>query len=154
MRKRKERLDAWRAKKKKEEEEEEQAKQVTNGNDEEEEGSEEKKDGGEEKEKKKGWTLEDDDEDDEEGVVPMDDEAADAQGGEKAGKPAAADGAGSVQEMDEDVDPLDAFMVGVQEEVKQINTAFQKKVGTQIVGTGKETMVCLLTLITLYQNTC
>ena len=30
------------------------------------------------------------------------------------------------------MDPLqlDAFMVGVQEEVKEINTAFQKKIGT------------------------
>lgn len=125
MKKRKERMEAWRQKRQKEEDE--QAKRKSE--DGEEEGEEGKGEG--EEEKKKGWTLEDEDEDDEHNVVPVDEEVK----AEVVEVASTQESAGEV-EMDEDVDPLDAFMVGVQQEVKLIHTASKKKVGTKF-GTGK-----------------
>lgn len=131
MKKRRERMEVWRQKMQKEDDE--QAKQPEDD----EEGEEEKK---------KGWTLEDDDEDDEQTVVPVDEEGEGEGEGKVEGGTAVSEGpvvAAKVEEakveeveMEDDVDPLDAFMVGVQEEVKQIHTEFKKKMGTQF-GTGK-----------------
>ena len=121
MRKRRERMEAWRQMRQKEEEEEAQAKMESQNG--------EEAEGETEETKRKGWTLEDDDEDDEADVVPMDDENAEGEGG--AAKDDTAQ-KGAEEEIDEDVDPLDRFMVGVQKEVKEINTAFQKKTGAQL----------------------
>lgn len=142
-------MEAWRLKRQKEEDEQAKPKPEDG----------EGEDG--EEEKKKGWTLEDDDEDDEQTVVPVDDEGTEPKPGvaaekaeatkaaaeatkaaaeaTKAAAEAVAEAAAEAMVMDEDVDPLEAFMVGVQEEVKLIHTAAKQKVGTQF-GTGKLVM--------------
>ncbi len=98
--------------------------------------------------KKKGWSLEDDDEDDAEEVAMETEEAP-----EDAEKPEAAtngeapgdDKADEIMETDkpveeaekveeEYVDPLDAFMVGVQEEVNEIKNSDQKRAGAKLSG--------------------
>lgn len=134
MKKRKERMEAWRLRIQKEEDEQAKLKSEDGGDNEGEEGGDDTNaDAGESK--RKGWSLEDDDEDEETDVVPMEEETADANktGGEE--RKVVVVEVELEEEMDEDVDPLDRFMVGVQQEVKEINTAFQKKVGTQF-GTG------------------
>ena len=116
QKKRKEGLEAWRQERQKEEEQQQNSQ----------EGGEEGE-GEDGEEKQKGWALEDEDEDEEETTVPMDDETAgDTENGTEATNVKDA----AEELVDEDVDPLDAFMVGVQEEVKEISTAFQKKIGT------------------------
>ena len=135
MKKRRERMEAWRQKMQKEEGE--QAKEKPEDGEEGEGGE-----GEGEGEKKKGWTLEDDDEDDEQTTVPADDEEGKVEGSVVPGGPGKSEepAAAAVKEviaeveMDEDVDPLDAFMVGVQEEVKQIQTATRKKLGRSQFG--------------------
>lgn len=78
------------------------------------------------------WTLDDENED-ENIAVPMEEEenAGEQADGGNTGDAEKEKENGKVME-EEDVDPLDAFMVGVQKEVKKINTAFQKKSGTQM----------------------
>ena len=66
-----------------------------------------------EESKRKGWTLEDDDDDDESGNGE-----AMEQGGGKGGD-------------DEEVDPLDAFMMGVGEQVMKVNDEKQLKDGSK-----------------------
>lgn len=75
---------------------------------------------------KKKWSLEDEEEDEEEAdAAVLPDQKANGETEGEAEK-------GEKMEEEEDVDPLDAFMVAVQAEVKQINTDFQKKTGTHI----------------------
>ena len=110
---------------------------------------------------KKKWSLEDEEEDEDDVALPPEqkadgvanDEATGEATGEVNGE---ADGEakgdaekGEKMEEEEDVDPLDAFMVAVQAEVKQINSDFQKKTGTQ-VSSGKsvsddEVIICIFT---------
>lgn len=151
MKKRKERLEAWRAARQKEEED---AKAKM------------------EEESKKGWSLEDDEEDEyanEEGVLDDDEEdgagngAANGAGngaGDQGGGEGVSGGDGELDVIEKkalksrkpeqfkvekekekeapkveamdlgDVDPLDAFMVGVQQEVKRIHHEDQRKTGS------------------------
>ena len=104
MIKRRERMATWRAARQKEDEE---AKPKA---------GEEENGGGEEDEegtKRKGWTLEDDDDDEDAGSG----EAMEQSGGESG----------------EEVDPLDAFMMGVGEDVKKASEKKQKNEGTTMI---------------------
>lgn len=96
MKRRKEKLEAWRAQRAKEEEEE-RAKMA------------------EERAQHKEWTLEDDDEDE---GAEMEAESGD----EEEEKEESKEEEEEEEEMDDDVDPLDAFMVGVQDEVRKIKS--------------------------------
>ncbi len=94
--------------------------------------------------KKKGWSLEDDDEDDAEEVAMETVETEGAEG------PTNGEAPGDDEEdetMEEDkpveevakveevyVDPLDAFMVGVQEEVNEIKNSDQMRAGAKLSG--------------------
>lgn len=127
MRKRRERMEAWRAARKKEAE--------GDGGDKEGEEEEEGEGESEEADEQKGWTLEDDDDDDD------DDDNGDNGGGDEMDTSAPVDGEGSkkierpaekvkeVEKEEENVDPLDAFMKGVDEEVKKIKEEDRKKTG-------------------------
>ncbi|XP_065912407.1 probable ATP-dependent RNA helicase DDX46 [Dysidea avara] len=138
MKKRRERLEAWRAAQK--------AKDGENGEGEEEEEAESTE---ELKEEKKGWTLDDDDDDDEEeeeeeenvGDEKTSDEKMDLT--ENDSKPDEIPQESDTTETKsdqngqekEEVDPLDAFMVDVNAEVKrrQEEEVKQKTVGTTVV---------------------
>ena len=104
MIKRRERLATWRAAREKEEEENKPKQE----DEREEEGEEE------EGTKRKGWTLEDDDDDE------------DADSGEAMEQ-------GKGEESGEEVDPLDAFMMGVGEDVKKASETKQKKEGATMI---------------------
>ena len=140
MKKRRERLEAWRAAQKAKEDE----------NADEENATEE-----EPKEEKKGWTLdddEDDDEEEEEEVVVVKEEEENDEGSKDNDEKPKADENTDVKSQDankmdtaevkpdtengeEEVDPLDAFMVDINEEVKrrQEEEITLKKVGTTVV---------------------
>jgi len=140
MKKRRERLEAWRAAQK--------AKDDENG-----EGEETAESTEEPKEEKKGWTLDDDDDDDddeeeEEEEENVEDEKAsdekmdstenDSKTDEKTQESDAADAKTADQNDQEEaveVDPLDAFMVDINAEVKrrQEEEVKQKKVGATVV---------------------
>ncbi|XP_031570919.1 probable ATP-dependent RNA helicase DDX46 [Actinia tenebrosa] len=112
MQKRRERVEAWRAKKKREQEVQDAQKRV------------------QEIRKNKVWSLEDDEEDDEADNV-IDEENKDEE------KDDSKDGTnGNVKEEDEDVDPLDAFMATVNSKAHKENPLAHKKVGK-----GKATFV-------------
>ena len=78
----------------------------------------------EEKKKRKEWTLEDDDDDDED----EEDMEVEKEGGNN----------------EQEVDPLDAFMDDVSQEVKKVNEAFQKKVNAT---NGDKTTVITVTKV-------
>ena len=145
MKKRRERLEAWRATQK--------AKDGENDEGEEQEDAESTE---EPKEEKKGWTLDDDDDDDEEENVEdgkgADENAADEKASdekmdstenntktdEKVQEPDAIEtkpGDQNGKAEEEEVDPLDAFMVDINAEVKrrQEEEVKQKKVGATVV---------------------
>ncbi len=95
--------------------------------------------------KKKGWSLEDDDEDDAEEVAMETEEAPEDAEKPEAATNGEADKADEIMETDkpveeaekveeEYVDPLDAFMVGVQEEVNEIKNSDQKRAGAKLSG--------------------
>ena len=117
MKRRKEKLDAWRAQRAKEEEEE-RAKME------------------EEKEKRKEWTLEDEEEDERE---DMETDSSEEEEKEEEKEEV------EVEEMDDNVDPLDAFMVGVQDEVRKIN---EKHPGTRTEKKGGTTMITVTKVMT------
>ncbi|XP_048578671.1 probable ATP-dependent RNA helicase DDX46 isoform X2 [Nematostella vectensis] len=102
MQKRRERVEAWRARKKKEMQLQEAAKKI------------------QEIKKSKVWSLEDDDEDDEPDVAMNDEDDNDAE----SNNPQTEE-----EEEEPDVDPLDAFMATVNKEVKKVNTLDKKKLG-------------------------
>ena len=83
-----------------------------------------------EEERPKGWSLEDEEEDDEE------DDDGEAESAEED----------KDEEQVDDVDPLDAFMMGVNEEVKQIKHASQKKAGGTPLSTGKSGGAMVITV--------
>ena len=138
MKKRRERLEAWRATQKAKEDEnagEENAME-------------------EPKEEKKGWTLDDDEDDDEEeieveeieveenGEVRKEDDDEKSKSDSKpdeetedTNKMDTVEAKPDVENGEEDVDPLDAFMVDINEEVKrrQEEEVTLKKVGTNVV---------------------
>ena len=109
MKKRKEKVDAW---KKMQDGEENPNSEDVDGN-------------------RVGWSLEDENEDE-------DNSGEFANGGIKDDTEKGEVKEDKMEADDDDVDPLDAFMVGVQEEVKQINDTFQKKSGT-LVSSGELT---------------
>lgn len=117
MRKRRERLEAWRVQRRKEEEE---AKVKME----------------EESIKRKEWTLEDEDDDDDEEDNMQTEEGEQEQASEKKEE----------EEEKEDIDPLDAFMMGVQEEVKQIHHEVHKKAGAKLSTVGKKGATTLVTV--------
>ena len=129
MKKRRERLEAWRAAQKAKDDE--NAGEPSTAAAEEEEAMEEKK----------GWTLDDDEDDDE--TEENDEGSKDSE--EKSEKDSKVDEtvqdvdkmdtAPEVQNGEEEVDPLDAFMVDINEEVKrrQEEEVTMKKVGTTVV---------------------
>lgn len=119
MKKRRERLEAWRQQRKKEEEEA-QAKVEE-----------------EEEEKRKGWSLENDEEDDAD-----DEEEMEAENGEQA----------KDETEDEDVDPLDAFMKGVHEEVRHVRQEDQKKTGSKALAAGKKGGATMITVLKVKQG--
>ena len=93
--------------------------------------------------KKDQWTL-DDDNDDESTMVPMDEENASQQTNGGSTEVVEKEKEDEKEITDDDVDPLDAFMVGVQEEVKQINIATHKKSGTHMsTGEWYQLYVCM-----------
>ncbi|XP_036443860.1 probable ATP-dependent RNA helicase DDX46 isoform X2 [Colossoma macropomum] len=103
MRKRKERVEKWR---------EEQRKKAMENIGEIKKELEEMKQG-------KKWSLEDDDDDDEEGPASVDREGDDEDEKEKDGK--TEESAAMETETGEELDPLDAYMEEVKEEVKKFN---------------------------------
>ncbi|KAL7853212.1 hypothetical protein AOLI_G00200560 [Acnodon oligacanthus] len=103
MRKRKERVEKWR---------EEQRKKAMENIGEIKKELEEMKQG-------KKWSLEDDDDDDEEGPTSVDHEGDDEDEKEKDGK--TEESAAMETETGEELDPLDAYMEEVKEEVKKFN---------------------------------
>jgi ATP-dependent RNA helicase DDX46/PRP5 len=92
MRKRREKIEAWRASRKKEASATEEDQESEGDND------------------RKKWTLEDDDDDE----------------GEEENRENKMDTTNEQPPVEEDVDPLDAFMVGVNEEVKRIKEDWKK----------------------------
>ena len=119
MKKRRERLEAWRQQRQKDEEEV-QAKMD------------------EESAKRKGWSLEDDEEDDAE----EDDVEEDMQTENGENEVVVEE----VEEERDDDDPLDAFMKGVQEEVKQIRHKAHEKAGAKISSRGKKRSATMITV--------
>ncbi|TSL04226.1 putative ATP-dependent RNA helicase DDX46 [Bagarius yarrelli] len=108
MRKRKERVEKWR---------EEQRKKAMENIGELKKELEEMKQG-------KKWSLEDDDDDDEEGPTSVDQEGEDDEDKEKEGK---MEEAKMTEEGEgEELDPLDAYMEEVKEEVKKFNIGTMK----------------------------
>ncbi|GAA6102898.1 probable ATP-dependent RNA helicase DDX46 isoform X1 [Tachysurus ichikawai] len=108
MRKRKERVEKWR---------EEQRKKAMENIGEIKKELEEMKQG-------KKWSLEDDDDDDEEGPASMDQEGDEDEDKEKEGKVEEAEL--NEEEGGEELDPLDAYMEEVKEEVKKFNMGTMK----------------------------
>ena len=129
MKKRRERLEAWRAAQKAKDDE--NAGEANTAAAEEEEAMEEKK----------GWTLDDDEDDDEteendEGSKDSEEKSEkDSKVDETVQDADKMDTAPEVQNGEEEVDPLDAFMVDINEEVKrrQEEEVTMKKVGTTVV---------------------
>ena len=129
MKKRRERLEAWRAAQKAKDDE--NAGEANTAAAEEEEAMEEKK----------GWTLDDDEDDDEteendEGSKDSEEKnEKDSKVDETVQDADKMDTAPEVQNGEEEVDPLDAFMVDINEEVKrrQEEEVTMKKVGTTVV---------------------
>ena len=131
MKKRRERLEAWRAAQK--------AKDDENAG----EADAAAVEGEEAMEEKKGWTLDDDEDDDE--IEENDEESKDSEEKSEKEKDSKVDEttqdtdkmdtAPEVQNGEEEVDPLDAFMVDINEEVKrrQEEEVTMKKVGTTVV---------------------
>ncbi len=124
MRKRRERLEAWRQQRKKEEEET-QAKM--------------EEDKEEEEDKGKGWSLENDEEDDAEEEDEEEENAEEMEtgNGDKTEE----------NTVEEDVDPLDAFMKGVHEEVRHIRQQGHKKSGGKLSTTGKKGGATMITVL-------
>ena len=114
MKRRREKLEAWRAQRQKEEEEAKVRVQEEE----------------EEEKKQKGWSLEDDEEDEEEEEEDGGGEE-DGSGEEVVMETEAAEEEGTADAAAE-VDPLDAFMLGVNEEVRQIRQDDQKKSGAKL----------------------
>ncbi|KAF4077498.1 hypothetical protein AMELA_G00208730 [Ameiurus melas] len=108
MRKRKERVEKWR---------EEQRKKAMENIGEIKKELEEMKQG-------KKWSLEDDDDDDEEGPASVDQEGEEDEDKEKDGKVEEAEV--MEEEGGEELDPLDAYMEEVKEEVKKFNMGTMK----------------------------
>ena len=126
MKKRRERLEAWRAARQKEEEE--------------------IKEQMEEEKKRKGWTLEDDDEDDEEEEAMEEEAVEEEEAAEKneVSEPKEDKMEEQSEIIEEYVDPLDAFMVGVQQEVKKINEDSHRKAGRKLID-GKSEVTTMIT---------
>lgn len=112
MRKRKERIENWRNKRKAETLEKTSVEDQGDQN-------------------RKEWTLEDDEEDDAEDVDTGENGDAEMKGSPKA----------SNDQQDEDVDPLDAFMVEVDQQVNKLKQDEDKRRGVTKSGKGKATVI-------------
>ncbi|XP_030649321.1 putative ATP-dependent RNA helicase DDX46 isoform X2 [Chanos chanos] len=128
MRKRKERVEKWR---------EEQRKKAMENIGEIKKELEEMKQG-------KKWSLEDDDDDDEEGPVSMETEGEEGKGGEKEG--VTEESKPMEEEAGEELDPLDAYMEEVKEEVKKFN------MGTMKGGNGKKGGMTVTKVVTVVKT--
>ena len=115
MKRRREKMEAWRAQRQKEEEEAKARLEEE-----------------EEEKKQKGWSLEDDEDDDEEEGGDDEEEGGDGEEEGGDGEEMETENGEAEDTTKEDVDPLDAFMVGVNEEVRQIRQDDQKKAGAKL----------------------
>uniref|UniRef100_A0A8C2D1D1 Probable ATP-dependent RNA helicase DDX46 n=1 Tax=Cyprinus carpio TaxID=7962 RepID=A0A8C2D1D1_CYPCA len=129
MRKRKERVEKWR---------EEQRKKAMENIGELKKELEEMKQG-------KKWSLEDDDDDDEETQAPVEPDGEEEEG-EKDGLAGTEEETQMEQETGEELDPLDAYMEEVKEEVKKFN------MGTMKGGNDKKGSVSVTKVVTVVKT--
>uniref|UniRef100_A0A8C1LK02 Probable ATP-dependent RNA helicase DDX46 n=1 Tax=Cyprinus carpio TaxID=7962 RepID=A0A8C1LK02_CYPCA len=129
MRKRKERVEKWR---------EEQRKKAMENIGELKKELEEMKQG-------KKWSLEDDDDDDEETQAPVEPDGEEEEG-EKDGSAGTEEETQMEQETGEELDPLDAYMEEVKEEVKKFN------MGTMKGGNDKKGSVSVTKVVTVVKT--
>ncbi|XP_026051248.1 probable ATP-dependent RNA helicase DDX46 isoform X2 [Carassius auratus] len=129
MRKRKERVEKWR---------EEQRKKAMENIGELKKELEEMKQG-------KKWSLEDDDDDDEETQAPVEPDGEEEEG-EKEGSAGTEEETQMEQETGEELDPLDAYMEEVKEEVKKFN------MGTMRGGNDKKGSVSVTKVVTVVKT--
>lgn len=131
MQKRRQRLEAWRQKMLTDEKTQEEIKK--------------ERESPEESEKKTGWSLEDDDEEDQQDAMdtedgdeepPVSNDTNEVETSEVKMEDGNAVEATKI-ESEEEVDPLDAFMAGVQEEVKHIKNQAHKNAGDKFSTSGE-----------------